>query len=102
MPLTAVITSPAAMPALAAGLLACGSATSAPCDFLRPRLSAISAVTGWVCTPIHPRLTTPLSFSWATTDFTVVAGVAKGIPTGPPHGEKDARLAPNHLASTTQ
>ena len=66
-PLTAVITSPDSMPALAAGPLACGSATSAPSAFFRPRLSAISAVTGWIWTPIQPRLTEPLSLSWAIT-----------------------------------
>src|SRR5262249_53983551 len=49
-PSTAVITSPAATPAFAAGLSVCGSATSAPSAFLRLRLSAISAVTGWTCT----------------------------------------------------
>jgi hypothetical protein len=48
LPLTAVMTSPAMMPALVAGPSACGSATSAPCGPLRPRLSAISAVTGWI------------------------------------------------------
>src|SRR5262249_3611330 len=63
VPLTAVITSPAMIPALAAGPFACGSATSAPSEALRPRLSAISAVTGWICTPIQPRLTLPLSLS---------------------------------------
>ena len=42
-PSTAVITSPASMPALAAGLSSCGSATSAPSAFFRPRLSAMSA-----------------------------------------------------------
>ena len=63
-PLTAVMTSPDSMPALAAGPLACGSATSAPSAFFRPRLSAISGVTGWICTPIQPRLTEPLSLSW--------------------------------------
>ena len=43
LPLTAVMTSPDSMPALAAGPLACGSATSAPSAFFRPRLSAMSA-----------------------------------------------------------
>src|SRR5262245_43817759 len=86
-PFTDVITSPATMPALAAGLSACGSAMSAPSSFLRPRLSAMSAVTGWICTPSHPRVTAPLSLSWATTVFTVAAGIAKAMPTEPPDGE---------------
>src|SRR5450631_3659558 len=46
LPSTAVMTSPASMPAFLAGLSACGSATSAPSAFLRPRLSAMSCVTG--------------------------------------------------------
>src|SRR6516225_2245794 len=37
------ITSPLMIPALAAGLPACGSTTSAPALVFRPRLSAISA-----------------------------------------------------------
>ena len=86
-PLTAVITSPDSMPALAAGPFACGSATSAPSAFLRPRLSAMSAVTGWIWTPIQPRLTEPLSLSWAITLFTVEAGIENAMPTLPPDGE---------------
>ena len=48
----------------------------------------MAAVTGWTCTPIHPRVTWPLSFSWATTAFTVSAGMSKPMPTEPPDGEK--------------
>ena len=44
--LTAVITSPERTPALAAGLPACGSVTSAPSVPFIPRLSAMSAMTG--------------------------------------------------------
>ena len=102
LPLTAVMTSPAMMPALAAGPFSCGSETSAPCGALRPRLSAISAVTGWICTPIQPRVTLPLSLSWATTDFTVGAGIAKAMPTDPPDGEKIAVLTPITLPSTSK
>ena len=46
LPSTETITSPALMPALTAGLPACGSATSAPSAFCRPRVSAMSSVTG--------------------------------------------------------
>ena len=42
------MTSPDTMPALAAGLSGCGSLTRAPSAFLRPRLSAMSAVTAWI------------------------------------------------------
>ena len=75
------------MPAFIAGLSFCGSATSAPALFFRQRLSAISGVTGWICTPIQPRVTVPLSLSWATTVFTVSEGIAKAMPTEPPDGE---------------
>ena len=58
----------------------------------------MSAVTGWICTPIQPRLTLPVSLSCATTDFTVSAGMAKAMPTEPPDGEKIAVLTPMHIA----
>ena len=67
-----------------------------------PRFSAISLVTGWMCTPIQPRLTTPLSLSWATTDFTVSEGMSKAIPTDPPEGEKIAVLTPITLPSMSK
>src|SRR5256714_958190 len=86
-PFTEVITSPDWMPAFTAGPSACGSATSAPSAFLRPRLSAMSALTGWICTPIHPRVTAPLSLSLVTTDFTGSEGIANAMPTEPPEGE---------------
>ena len=44
-------------------------------------------VTGWIWTPIQPRLTAPLSLSWATTLFTVEAGIENAMPTLPPDGE---------------
>ena len=101
-PFTAVITSPDWMPAFTAGLSTCGSATRAPSAFLRPRLSATSAVTGWICTPIHPRVTAPLSLSWVMTVRTVSAGIANAIPTEPPDGEKIAVLTPITLPSTSK
>ena len=58
----------------------------------------MSAVTGWICTPIQPRSTSPLSLSWATTVLTVLAGMAKPMPTDPPDGEKIAVLTPMTLA----
>ena len=45
-PLTAVMTSPDLMPALAAGVSGWASSTSAPSAFFRPRLSAMDGVTG--------------------------------------------------------
>ena len=90
------------MPALAAGLSACGSWTSAPSVPFKPRPSAISVVTGWICTPIHPRLTVPLSLSWATTDFTASAGMSNAMPTDPPDGEKIAVLTPMTLPSRSK
>ena len=62
----------------------------------------MSAVTGWMCTPIQPRWTMPLSLSWATTDFTVSAGMAKPMPTEPPEGEKIAVLTPMTLPSMSK
>ncbi len=47
----------------------------------------MSAVTGWIWTPIQPRLTVPLSLSWAITLFTVDAGIENAMPTLPPDGE---------------
>src|ERR1043166_6029469 len=79
------------MPALTAGLSVCGSATSAPSAAFRPRLSAMSALTGWICTPIHPRVTEPFSLSWGTTFVTVSAGGGQGGPAEvPPACRNDA------------
>ena len=52
------------------------------------------AVTGWICTPSHARLTWPCSLSWATTIFAVRAGMSKPMPTEPPEGEKMAVFTP--------
>ena len=62
----------------------------------------MSCVTGWICTPIQPRVTEPLSLSWATTLFTVSAGMAKAMPTEPPDGEKIAVLTPITLPSMSK
>ena len=96
------MTSPDLMPAFAAGPSGCGSETSAPRASLSPRLSAISWVTCWICTPIHPRLTLPFSLSWVTTPFTVSAGIANAMPTDPPDGETIAVLTPITLPSTSK
>ena len=70
------------------------SATMAPSAFLRPIESAMSCVTGWIWTPIQPRVTWPFAFRSATTRCTVSAGMAKPMPTEPPEGEKIAVLTP--------
>src|SRR5690606_35122442 len=85
-PLTAVTTSPASMPALAAGAPSCGCATRGPLASDRPRDSALSAVTGWICTPGQPRPTDPSLIKSLTTVRAVEAGIAKAIPTLPPEG----------------
>lgn len=61
----------------------------------------MAVVTGWTCTPIHPRVTWPLSSSWDTTALTVSAGMSKPMPTEPPDGEKMAVLTPMTLPSTS-
>jgi len=65
-------------------------------------LSAMSGVTDWICTPIQPRVTLPLSRNWATTLLTVSAGMANAMPTEPPDGEKIAVLTPITLPSTSK
>ena len=62
----------------------------------------MSGVTAWICTPIQPRVTLPLSRSCATTLLTVSAGMAKAMPTEPPDGEKIAVLTPMTLPSTSK
>src|SRR5919112_2504203 len=93
-PSTAMIVSPVRTPALAAGPSFMASATRAPLGSLRPMASAISLVTGCICTPMKPRVTEPLSFREATTFSTVLAGMANAIPTLPPDGEKIAVFTP--------
>ena len=56
------------------------------------------AVTGWICTPIQPRVTWPCSLSWATTDFAVSAGISNPMPTEPPDGEIDRGVDADHIA----
>ena len=58
----------------------------------------MSGVTGWICTPIQPRVTLPLSLSCATTFLTDSAGMAKPMPTLPPDGEIDRGVDADHLA----
>ncbi len=62
----------------------------------------MSAVTAWIWTPIQPRVTWPVSLSWATTVFTVSAGMSNPMPTEPPDGEKIAVLTPITLPLTSK
>src|SRR3546814_18355660 len=59
------MTSPVLRPASPAGLSGVTAATRAPFGSSIDRLSAISGVTPWICTPRQPRLTWPCSPSSA-------------------------------------
>ncbi len=77
---------------LDAGLLA-GRAVLRGYDERTARLgqaedSAMSLVTGWICTPSQPRDTVPVLIRSVTTFLAVVAGIAKAMPTLPPDGER--------------
>ncbi|WYK06847.1 hypothetical protein DWF04_018730 [Cereibacter sphaeroides f. sp. denitrificans] len=53
-------------------------------------------------TPSQPRETEPFSCSWATTSFTVFAGIENPMPTEPPEGEKIAVFMPTTLPSVSK
>src|SRR5260370_42706753 len=59
LPSTERTTSPDLMPAFSAGLSATTDAPRAPLAEESDMLSAISCVTGWMCTPNTQRLTLP-------------------------------------------
>src|SRR6266404_4297863 len=68
---------------------------SAPRALSRPRLSAISSVTGWMRTPTQPRSTLPFFCNCSMTGRASDEGMAKPMPIEPPDGEHpvaDARL----------
>ena len=86
------------MPAFAAGLSACGSATSAPLalleaeavgDLVRHRLDLHAD-------PAARDL--PLSLSWVTTVLTVSAGIAKAMPTRAARRREDRGVDADHVA----
>ncbi len=93
-PSIAVITSPLLTPAVSAGEFLVVCATSAPEALFKPRSSAMSEVTGWISTPIQPRVTAPFSLSCCTTFLTTSLVMAKPMPTLPPEGEKIAVFTP--------
>ncbi len=93
-PLTAVMMSPCLMPALSPGEPDCGETTRAPLASERPSDSAMSLLTGWICTPSQPRSTLPSFCRSAITSLATDAGMAKAMPTLPPEGEKMAVLMP--------
>ena len=66
--------------ALCGGAAGCTSLTSAPRTCDKPRLRAMSDVTGWIVTPSSPRRTWPLSMSCVMTLRAMFAGMAKPIP----------------------
>src|SRR6059058_389019 len=88
------ITSPRAIPALAAGPPDVTSATSAPSAPCRPNERARSGVTAWIATPTQPRTTAPCSRIWSTTQRASAIGTANPMPTFPPAGLTMAALIP--------
>ena len=80
---TLMIVSPVLMPAASAGDFVGHIGDERTLLARRPRLSAMSSVTGWICTPSQPRVTAPLSLRLATTSCAVEAG----------NGEADADAA---------
>ena len=86
-------------PAASAGLFSTTFVTSAPLGRSSPRLSEISFDTLCMVAPSHGRrtcLTPPLAA--ATTMRTILAGIAKPMPTLPPDCEKIAELMPTSRA----
>ncbi len=94
-PLTAVMTSPALIPAFSAADPSTTCDTSAPCTlFARSMLSAISGVSVWMLTPSTPRFTSPYLMSWFITIFIMLDGIAKPMPMLPPVRDRIAELMP--------
>ena len=79
-PLNASMTSPCLSPARSAALPGSTAATITPPASFRPRLAAMSDVTGWMVTPSCERCTIPSVRSWSTTWRAMFAGIAKPIP----------------------
>ena len=69
--------SPASIPAFSAGLSSWTFATNAPLLSFKSKLSAISSVTPWICTPSHPLLVLPNSFNWSTIFTALLEGIVK-------------------------
>ena len=72
--------SPDSMPAFSAGPPFSTELTSAPPAFARPNASAVSLLTSWICTPMRPRVTRPLSWSCLTAFIATSIGIAKASP----------------------
>ena len=58
----------------------------------------MSAVTGWICTPIQPRVTVPLLLELRDDRFTVSAGMAKAMPTDAAGRREDRGVDADHVA----
>ena len=78
------ITSPASMPAFSAGPPFSTELTSAPWGFGSPKPSASSFVTGWITTPMRPRVTLPVVRSCCAMSLATSMGIAKDSPMNPP------------------
>ena len=94
LPSNLVMTSPASIPATAAGPSGVTSATSAPRGRSMPSASASSSFTVWMRTPSQPRRAMPNSCSWLTTLAARFEGTAKPMPMDPPVGETMAVFTP--------
>ena len=94
LPSKVMMTSPSSIEPLSTGPPLMMPDTSAPLASARPRLSAISSVTGWMRTPSQPRRVSPNSTSCATTPVASSEGIEKPMPIEPPEGEMIAVLMP--------
>ena len=93
-PLNDLMTSPRFMPAPSAALPGATDETIAPPTSFRPRLSAMSDVTGCTVTPSCERRTRPLLFNWSMTFRAMFAGIANPMPMLPSPGEMIWELIP--------
>src|SRR6058998_1488148 len=83
------MTSPARIPALAAGDPGTTDATTTP---PLPAVVCVRVSAGWI--PIHGRLTTPFARRSSATRRARFIGIAKPIPMEPPLGEKIELFTP--------
>ena len=94
----ATMTSPGSRPAFSAELASSTSTTTTPLGRppgdSTPKALANSLFSGCTMAPTNPRFTSPLSINWASTALTMLAGMAKPMPTLPPVGAKMAVLMP--------
>ncbi len=94
VPLNERITSIRRSPASAAALPGSTWVTSAPRVSGRSIASACSAETGWITTPMRPRLTCPVCLICSAAFIARSIGIAKLTPMYPPELEKICELIP--------